>query len=195
MALSALSAWTTPACTVRAETFQTAVVLGAGHKRERLGAASAARLDAAIDLYARDRVRVLYFTGAASEPGVPPVAALMAREARAAGVPEAAIRVEGQSRSTLENALFSAARLEPTGDAILVTTGFHAWRGAASFAWAGVPPNAICRSGRFDSGTAEAVRTLLYESLKWPVNTARAAVWSGAHAIGIGEALPDWWLA
>jgi uncharacterized SAM-binding protein YcdF (DUF218 family) len=111
-------------------------------------------------------------------------------------VPPRAITVERRSMSTLENALLSRGALSDAQSIILVTTGFHAWRARASFAWAGIPPDRLCRSGRFDTDSfAHGVRTLALEGVKWPLNTLRALVWSGAARAGLAERLPEWWLA
>jgi uncharacterized SAM-binding protein YcdF (DUF218 family) len=63
----------------------------------------------------------------------------MARQARADGLPETAIRVEAASASTYENAKNVASLLLPEGRrrVIVVTTPFHLRRGVSWFSRAG----------------------------------------------------------
>ncbi|SLN13232.1 YdcF family protein [Roseisalinus antarcticus] len=190
------SAYTTPSCADLLSgdaRFDTAVVLGAGLAGDgTLGRASEARARAGLDLYQAGIVGHLHFTGDASEGRADPVARQMDTLAMAEGLPPSATSVEPLSRSTLENALFSQPRLARGGSLLLVSSGYHLWRGAASMAWAGAPVAAACQSARFDvRSPAHKAELVLLEGIKWPGNVARAALWSAGQAVGLGDYLPQ----
>jgi uncharacterized SAM-binding protein YcdF (DUF218 family) len=175
----------------------TALVLGGGiGEKDGLNLASYNRADAAADLWNAGGVEKLFITGGGMTMNGVPVARAMARVAIDAGVPETAIEIETDSASTLENALFSRTYLANAGTVVLVSSGFHLWRGRASMVWAGQPIDTACRSGRFDNTSPKGVTVMmLLEGLKWPANVGRAAVWSLGHAVGIEDRLPAWLLA
>ncbi|MBT8417499.1 MAG: YdcF family protein [Silicimonas sp.] len=140
-----------------------------------------ARIARAVELYDAGAAPILVVTGGTSGDA-PSVAAAMREYAIANGVPEDAILVEDASRSTLQNALFTAdiAELDKTQPIILVSHRYHLPRAQASFRWAG-----------FESVEVEAADNvtgfllsegLLWEALKWPLNVARAAAASAAKA-------------
>lgn len=170
--------------------FASAVVLGGGVLGpERLGAGSAARTDAGIALVRSGVASRLIFTGD-GVPGAPAVAELMRRRAERAGIAPERLAAETKSRSTLENARFTRAMT--TAPLLLVTDGYHAWRSWLSFAWAGNAPDALCRAVRpAPAGPAEYLR----EAAVWPLNLLRAALWSGASALGRAGTLPEWFLS
>lgn len=95
-----------------------------------------ARVECAVGLYRRGRVRRLLLSGGASGSG-PSEAEVMARLAREAGVPHDALVLESDSRSTAGNASRSARILERLGvrRVLLVSDDFHLFRACRSF-WA-----------------------------------------------------------
>lgn len=188
----------TPLCRdlLRDTPFDLAVVLSAGVTSEGLGPMSRARTQAGIDLYHRGLVNALHMTGSAHPDPQISAGAQMAQMAVRAGLPPASVSAERLSQSTLENALFSTPWTKDRGEILLVTSGFHMWRGVFSMAWAGTPPAATCQSSAFDRPFgARAIQDALSEGLKWPGNLARAAVWSGAGRLGVRQHLPDWFLS
>jgi len=177
--------------------YELAVVLGAGvTEKGNIGGHSAWRARAAADLHARGIAERLHMTGS----GFPDLGIAAADGMRdlavRRGVPAEAITVERTSESTLENALFSVPQVDPHSPRILVTSGFHLWRGAASLAWAGTPVDAMCHSHRFDRHfrVLRMLRWGHYEGIRWPINVVRAGVWSAAATVGAEGWLPDWWL-
>ena len=150
----------------------------AGKDGTGLGPETTERLSAGLDLYASGAAPILVVTGG----GTPPVAEFMRDAAISAGVPDDAILVENQSHSTLQNAMFTAdfERLDKTAPVILVTHKYHLPRANASFRWAGfseVQNHAANPDAPFSFS-----KGLLWESLKWPLNVARAAAASAAKA-------------
>lgn len=192
--LALLSVLTSPRCEEVTEAYDTAVVLGGGTRAERLSTDTLSRVSAGVVLYQRGLVQRLHMTGG-GDVADHSIGEEMAKEAARAGVPNAAISWEGTSRSTLENALFSAPMLPPpgAGSLIVVTEPFHALRGAASFLWAGYP-SAFCGSPdqtRSDGGLFKAV---VREVAAWAFNILRGAVWSLASVFGVAGALPKTFL-
>ena len=172
-----------------------AVVLGGGlvdgFARD---ANSGARVEAAAVLYRSGRVARMVLTGGQISRNWS-IAEAMAIHARDLGIPSEAVILEADAQSTLENALFTARLLRDDADIVLVTSGFHAVRGRAALAWAGIPADAACRSARFDEpGVIGIGQTLALEGVKWTVNILRAAVWSGAEKLTRHNPLPRWWL-
>jgi uncharacterized SAM-binding protein YcdF (DUF218 family) len=136
----------------------------AGEELVRAGAA----------LFARELAPWILFTGGRA-PGVLHAhevteADAMARAARALGVPERAILLETESRSTRENARRSAGLLRARGltRVWIVTQPFHLRRAARHFRRAGLEPLAW----RIDDGLQErdpgwALRRVLMEYVSW----------------------------
>lgn len=102
----------------------------------------------------------------------------MAEMARDAGVPDTAILIEDQSRSTLQNAMFSRDLLEGgfDGSAVLITDRFHLPRSWASFRWVGANDILLLAA----DGPEEDVDwdNLFREAVKWPANVIRALAYS-----------------
>jgi len=118
-----------------------AVVLGAGVEIDDTPTEnSARRVVRAVQLYHQGLVpRVLFSTGNRSPGGVSEAAA-MARFAETLGVPREAILLEEGSRTTWENALYSARILRDRGIGriILVTDPLHMRRSRETFAAQGL---------------------------------------------------------
>jgi uncharacterized SAM-binding protein YcdF (DUF218 family) len=156
---------------------QAIVVLGGNPATDGvLRGESEQRLERAVALYEQGAAPLLVLTGGGDEP----VAPVMAEAARAAGVPEEAIRIEAASRSTLQNALFTSdfADLDKAEPIIIVTQRYHLPRAWASFRWAGF--QVVHRSAADPAGEFTINRQLLAETVKWPLNILRAAAASVA---------------
>ncbi|NNE78644.1 MAG: YdcF family protein [Silicimonas sp.] len=150
----------------------------AGKNSAGLSGETQARFDAALALYEAGAAPLLVMTGG----GEPPVAEFMRDAALEAGVPAEAILVENQSRSTLQNALFTAdiESLDKTAPIIIVTHRYHLLRAKASFRWAGFSD--VTNYAADPDGGFQISQGLLWESLKWPLNVLRAAAASAAAA-------------
>lgn len=94
------------------------------------------RVRAAVALWQQGYGRVLVFAGGSSDPQSPPSGEIMKRQAVAFGVPEDAILVEPESKTTDENATRVAVLMREAGlaSAILVTSSFHQRRASMHFA-------------------------------------------------------------
>jgi len=95
-------------------------------------------------------------SGGAIAPSTTPVSKAMGDFLKFQGVPAEAIHLETQSRSTRENALYSAPLLSRLpGRKVLLTSDYHMFRARRAFARAGVEvfvqpiPDVIKRSGRW----------------------------------------------
>ncbi|ROU04183.1 YdcF family protein [Histidinibacterium lentulum] len=192
------SALLTPSCATlktREARFDLAVVLSSGMQAGgTLGPVTADRLMAGVGLYEAGTVARLHMTG----DGLPqsPVSAggAMRDKAIAEGVPPDLVTAEEHSRSTLESALLSRGETADADTIVLVSSGFHLWRAAASMAWAGTPVDATCHPAAM-TDPSELLEKAHYEALRWGPNALRALLWSAADLIGLSERLPDWWLA
>ena len=115
------------------------IVLAAGWLRstptgyeQKLGEGGWERTIAAVNLWRRIGGRLL-FTGAPAPDGRGSAAAAMARLARALGVPDDALLVEGASLNTRENLLYSKRLLGDGSHTLwLVTSALHMPRSVAS---------------------------------------------------------------
>jgi uncharacterized SAM-binding protein YcdF (DUF218 family) len=94
-----------------------------------------ARVNTAISLWHQGYAPVLLFSGGSLDPSSVASAELMKRVAVAAGVPAAAIVVEGASATTEENAARVAEVMTQRGmhSAILVTSPYHQRRASILF--------------------------------------------------------------
>lgn len=115
----------------------TLIVLGGGLLHDgRLGLDSYWRATQASRAYHSGHCKEILVSGG----GSPPVAEEMSRMMLGYGVPREAIRLETRSRTTRENALFSAPLLPPNkGPYMLMTSDFHMFRARRVFAKVGVP--------------------------------------------------------
>ncbi len=110
------------------------IVLGGDSVREGImGESSYWRCVSAIDVWRETGVRRLVLTGDAQ------TTASMRSWLISQGIPADAITVEGHSRSTRENALFTAALLRGVpGPFLLLTSDIHVWRASRAFRKAGL---------------------------------------------------------
>lgn len=151
---------------------------GADASGTGMGPQSSKRFETGLALFNQGAARILVVSGG----GEPPVADFMAQAALAAGVPDEALLVENKSRSTLQNALFTAdlERLDKAAPIILVTHRYHLPRANASFRWAGFT-QIVNHAADPDAGFA-LTGGVMWEALKWPYNVLRAAAASAAEA-------------
>ncbi|MGC8873998.1 MAG: YdcF family protein [Chloroflexia bacterium] len=147
---------------------QAIVVLGAAQWNGRPSPVLQARLDRGIELYRQGYAPLLIFTGGAM-PGDGSTEASVGRDyALKQGVPETAILVEEQSRTTYENLLGARALLFPRGarSVLLVSDPFHMARSRI-----------IARDLGFDPHPAPTHTSPIYrEPLKVAGYTAREAL-------------------
>ena len=182
IAIGAVTALSQP-CTDVSETYDIAVVLGAGMDADgRLHGSTTRRVVAGVSLINSGSVRSLHMTGGRAVPGGPAAGERMQAHAVELGIDQDLISVEDNSLSTLQNALFSVPDLPGDARLILVTEGFHLARGWLSFAWAGRPVSAICHSTRLRPEAP--VGMLIREVAAFWFNAARAGAWSILHLIG-----------
>lgn len=88
----------------------------------KIGEAGWERLVTAVRLW-QETGATLLFTGAPTPDGTDSVAAAMAHIARAMGVPQHSLLVEGRSRNTYENLLYSASLLgQARGQTVILVT-------------------------------------------------------------------------
>lgn len=118
----------------------------------------------------------------------------MAELARRSGVDPDAIREEGRSHSTLQNAWFTAELpdVDPSRPVIVVTHRYHLPRAWASLRWAGFRDVTLCAA---DPERGLAIdRSVLAEGIKWPFNLARSLAARLALFAGAPEASVLTWL-
>ncbi|MEM9269029.1 MAG: YdcF family protein, partial [Pseudomonadota bacterium] len=97
-----------------------ALVLGAMQNPDgSLHSSTQRRVDRAVEFYQAGQIGVLMMCGGAPGEGRRATGALMAASAQAQGVPAEALRIEGDSHSTLQNTLF-ARPLVPQGATVWV---------------------------------------------------------------------------
>ncbi len=126
------------------------VVLGAGMDANGdLHISSKLRVEKGVKLFKQGAAPRMHFTGGVGRPNGVSAGGQMAKMAQGMGVPASATSFEGNSYSTLQNALFSAPYLARTKRIILVTEGFHLPRSWASFRYFGAPETALARSVAF----------------------------------------------
>lgn len=191
--LTAISQLALPACSTMTTPRDVAIVLGGGSAPDRLTPDTTMRVAAGVELYRNGRVNRLHMTCGNTHPGTRP-GRLMAEAAIRAGVPPTAVTWEGQSLSTLQNALFSRPDLPRGETRFVVTEPFHALRGAASLAWAGRPA-AVCTTSATSGTPTRKAKVLLREVAAWAVNIPRALAFSLASVLGLGGVFPDILLA
>ena len=151
---------------------------GNAGKNNGMSGETQARLAKAIELFEAGAAPKLLVTGG----GEPPVAEAMRDAAVAAGIPEADIYVENASHSTLQNALFSAdiEDIDKAANLLVVTHRYHLPRSWASFRWAGF--SNVTRVAADPDAPFQLSATMLWETVKWPLNIVRAAAASAAMA-------------
>lgn len=142
------------------------VCLGGGTSEVRLYRTSAERAAQCIEIYRTGAAPLIVFSGIGAGP-------LMADMARANGVPDEAILVESDSRSTLQNALFTADLIPADTPIILVTDAFHLPRSWVSFRVMGFDDQTLVASG----APRVNIKFLAREALAVWFNAGRIALW------------------
>lgn len=148
------------------------------------------RTRAGVALYKQGLAPHIHFTGGALPPGQVGPGEQMRRLAVSLGVPEAATSAESDSRSTLQNALFSQPILGPLArePIILVSDGYHLGRSWATFRWAGYGPIQLYAESTFGPmpRRSQAWR-ILREGLAWYFNPVRVVLWYAGGLVGLPE--------
>ena len=113
-----------------AQPAQVIVVLGAAQYAGKPSPVLRARLDHALDLWDRHLASLLILTGGTGAGDTTSEAAVGRNYARKHGVPDTAILVENEGRTTSESMRAVAGMLEVRGlqTALLVSDPFHMWR-------------------------------------------------------------------
>ena len=113
-----------------AQSAQVIVVLGAAQYAGKPSPVLRARLDHALDLWDRHLASLLILTGGTGAGDTTSEAAVGRNYARKHGVPDSAILVENEGRTTSESMRAVAGMLEVRGlqTALLVSDPFHMWR-------------------------------------------------------------------
>ncbi len=127
----------------RAQPADAIVVLGSRvYPGARPGPSLTRRALHAAALYAQGLAPRIVCTGGQGDPGEPSEAQVACRLIAAQGVPPQALLLEDRSRSTEENALYSAALLAPLGArrVIVVSDSYHLYRADVLFRRAGLEP-------------------------------------------------------
>lgn len=139
------------------------------------------------DLVAAGETPVLVLAGGQEPSERRPKALGMAELALDAGVPEADLRIEDRSRSTLQNAMFSKELVEGgfSGRVVVITERFHLPRSWATFRWAGASDILLLASDEPEEDVDW--DNLFREALKWPFNAVRALTYSLLVALGWPE--------
>lgn len=146
-----------------------------------------------IDLYKGGLAPLLAFSGGNSSHLSAATGQQMAQLAIDMGVPTDAILVEGQSESTLQNALFTLEKIPTTTGMILVTDAFHLPRSWASFYWAGARDIQLFPSAPHKvTVQSPSVKLVAVEALKIWVNLVRSQVYSLAGLFGIPNSGRIW---
>nr|WP_255599335.1 YdcF family protein [Hasllibacter sp. MH4015] len=169
--------WAWPRSAPQGVSADTIICLGGGASDGRLFASSRTRAERCVELYLAGAAPQIVFTGVqAAEP--------MADLARASGVPAEVILVETQSRSTLQNALFSSRIMTGTEDVLLVSSAYHLPRSWLTFRLMGYDRVTVIAA----EGRSDGARPLFREALAIWFNAARYGMWRFAIAMGLGPA-------
>ncbi|MBY4892089.1 YdcF family protein [Rhodobacteraceae bacterium N5(2021)] len=157
-------AWPEHSAPARADAI---ICLGAGSTPNTLTRNSYERAVTCADLFEAGVAPQIAFTGIVAAP-------LMAEIAVARGVPPEAILVEAESRSTLQNALFTARIVPETARIIVVTDAFHLPRSWVAFRVMGFEDIAL------DASAMPRLRLmpLLREAVAIWFNAGRIVVWA-----------------
>lgn len=170
------------------------ICLGADMSRmgwERAGPASTRRALTCAELYHEGLAPVILFTGYGHH--VLSAAEAMADLATAEGVPEAAIILETEARSTIQNAAFSLPLLPPnTERVILVSDPFHFYRSKLIFrSIAPFETDVFAARDHYTSLDGSTTRNrfewTLRESVVIWVNAGRLMVYIAAGVLGIDQ--------
>jgi uncharacterized SAM-binding protein YcdF (DUF218 family) len=166
-----------------------AIVLGAGIDPDlRAAYSSRRRVAAGVALLRDGKARHLILSGGTSTGEGPSAAELMRDYALEIGAPADAMLVEGRSRTTLQNLLFSFPLAERHGfeRLALVTDNTHLLRAdllAAYFGRRGI--GLVAASGLEREGWEDIAQTIGREALAWWYNLGKVGMWSLLGALGV----------
>jgi uncharacterized SAM-binding protein YcdF (DUF218 family) len=151
---------------------QAIVVLGAAQYAGRPSPVLRARLDHALDLWNRHLASLLILTGGTGSGDITSEAAVGRTYAKRHGVPDSAILVESEGRTTSESMKAVAGMLEVRGlqSALLVSDPFHMLRLrilARRFGF--TPYTSPTRTSPIDPNREERWKYIFSESLKAPL--------------------------
>jgi uncharacterized SAM-binding protein YcdF (DUF218 family) len=151
---------------------QAIVVLGAAQYAGRPSPVLRARLDHALDLWNRHLASLLILTGGTGSGDITSEAAVGRNYAKRHGVPDSAILVESEGRTTSESMKAVAGMLEVRGlqSALLVSDPFHMLRLrilARRFGF--TPYTSPTRTSPIDPNREERWKYIFSESLKAPL--------------------------
>jgi uncharacterized SAM-binding protein YcdF (DUF218 family) len=155
------------------------IVLGGGMSpRGTLHTSSTVRVDKGTALFKAGVAPRIHFTGGLASPNAPSAGQQMAARAIADGIPETATSSEGQSYSTLQNALFSKPDWQGAKHIVLVTEGFHLPRSWATFKAFGAQKITLVHARRFRWDRIKAgFKMIVRDALAIWFNAARLGVW------------------
>ncbi|WP_341861372.1 YdcF family protein [Gymnodinialimonas sp. 57CJ19] len=142
------------------------ICLGGSASQEALGVDATQRAARCVDLFQAGVAPAVIFSGTVAAP-------LMAEYTLAQGVPEDAVFVEDRSRSTLQNARFTAGMLAPDARVVVVSNAYHLPRSAVSFWVMGYRDVALAAAGP----PSLRPRPLLREALAIWFNMGRVVLW------------------
>lgn len=178
--IAVLAAWATSATAVivwggrdRARASDAIVVLGAAQYVGRPSPVLRARLDHALDLWQRGLAPRLIFTGGTGAGDTTSEAAVSRNYALKHGVPDTAILMENEGRTTRESlaAVSAIMRERQMRTAILVSDPFHMLRLRILSAQYGVDAyTSPTQTSPISANTAQALAYVLSESIKVPMS-------------------------
>src|SRR4051794_1502524 len=151
---------------------QAIVVLGAAQYAGRPSPVLRARLDHALDLWDRHLASLLILTGGTGTGDTTSEAAVGRIYARKHGVPDTAILVENEGRTTSESMRAVAGMLEVRGlqSALLVSDPFHMWRLRILARRFGITPyTSPTQTSPISPNRVERWKYIFSESLKAPM--------------------------
>ncbi|MEL6278985.1 MAG: YdcF family protein [Pseudomonadota bacterium] len=162
--------------------------------RGELGPFSSARTERGVELWKAGVAPTLLFTGGFNEDTGKIYSIEMAKRAEELGVPESAIRVEGRSVSTFENARLSLVFGRRLGweKIILVTDDYHMFRAWLLFEFwdrdrAFSYVNLSVSHGWAQASWSRVVWIFVREALAYPFNVAKVAAQLTLEAQGKGQ--------
>ena len=178
--IAVLAAWATSATAVivwggrdRARASDAIVVLGAAQYVGRPSPVLRARLDHALDLWQRGLAPRLIFTGGTGAGDTTSEAAVSRNYALKHGVPDTAILMENEGRTTRESlaAVSAIMRERQMRTAILVSDPFHMLRLRILSAQYGVDAyTSPTQTSPISANTGQALAYVLSESIKVPMS-------------------------
>ncbi|MCF6443256.1 YdcF family protein [Nereida sp. MMG025] len=171
------------------------VVLAGGMTNKiRLTNESMARFERGAALFSEGIGTHLVFSGYSPAQNVSE-AELMGQLAAQAGVSPDAIVVEQTSRSTLQNALFTADIIGRDQRILVVTSRTHIDRAKRAFLWAGFTQVETATTDFRQATLRRHLRGMWRETRAICFNALRAPIWTVGHRLGMARDNLDWIIA